>query len=95
MKEVKKHPAFLGEIRINKLSCDGCGVCVSSCPNNVLMLKDLSDAEMAVLSFLAKLMIRFKGRRKSYVNDYQSCIACGLCEKSCHERAIRVGERTK
>jgi len=27
-------------IKINKLKCDGCGVCVESCPFGVLAIKD-------------------------------------------------------
>jgi formate hydrogenlyase subunit 6/NADH:ubiquinone oxidoreductase subunit I len=90
MKELTEQPAFHGEIRINKMACDGCGVCVAVCPNNVLTLKDISDEEIAALSFIGKLYVRMKGRTKSYVNDSSACIACSLCARKCHERAIKV-----
>jgi NAD-dependent dihydropyrimidine dehydrogenase PreA subunit len=93
MKESEKQSAFPAEIRINKLACDGCGVCIAICPNNVLVLKDISDEEIAALSFMGKLYVRLKGNTKSYVNDPNSCIACRLCEKKCHERAIRVRKK--
>ncbi|MDR3252581.1 MAG: 4Fe-4S dicluster domain-containing protein [Tannerella sp.] len=93
MKEFKEQPAFPVEIRINKLACDGCGACATICPNSVLVLKDISDEEIAALSFMGRLYVRLKGKTKSYVSDPDSCIACRRCEKICHERAIRVGRK--
>ncbi|MDR3182621.1 MAG: 4Fe-4S dicluster domain-containing protein [Planctomycetaceae bacterium] len=89
---LKKRAAFQGKIRIDKSACDGCGVCVKKCPKNVFILKDISDEEIADLSFMGKLKVRFR-RKKSYVNDYNLCISCKLCERSCHKFAIQVGEK--
>ena len=84
--------ALAGEIRINTSSCDGCGKCVDICPNKVISLRDLSDAEIAELPFKGRVKVLFKGRRKAYVQNINACISCRLCEKNCHESAIQVGD---
>lgn len=80
-----------GEIFINKNYCDGCGVCVETCPTDVLMLKELTDKEIDELTTMGKIKVRFKGKEKSFVKNIESCTFCGLCEKNCHESAIVVG----
>jgi NAD-dependent dihydropyrimidine dehydrogenase PreA subunit len=88
LKPQSKRTVSAGEIIINKSSCDGCGVCVDTCPNNVISLKDLSEFEIAGLSFKGRIKVKIKGKRKAYVNNLKSCTSCRLCENSCHEFAI-------
>jgi 2-oxoglutarate ferredoxin oxidoreductase subunit delta len=90
MKELPKQPTSATAVRINLLSCDGCGACAAICPNNVLVLRDMPDDEIAALSLLGKLFVRVKGRTKSYADNPAACTACRRCEKRCHEHAIRV-----
>jgi 2-oxoglutarate ferredoxin oxidoreductase subunit delta len=90
-----KHGVRAGEIDINQSKCDGCGVCANTCPNNVLVIKNISDKEFEKLSLIGKLKVKIKGRQKSYVKNLSSCTACKRCEKVCHESAIKVGDRIK
>ena len=77
---------------INNVSCDGCGVCVQLCPQHVLALIELPDAEIKKLSFLGRLKIRVKGKMKSFVQNSESCNMCGTCIKNCHEHAIKISK---
>ena len=82
----------LGEIIINNNFCDGCGVCINKCPNNVLELKDISDKDYKGLTVWGKLKVKLKGKQKSFVENIEACIQCGLCEDNCHEAAIVIGK---
>lgn len=86
-----RHKAKPGEVRINRASCDGCGVCANICPQKVLVIKEISDEEFSDLSLKGKLKVIFKGKNKAYVNNADDCICCSLCEENCHEAAIWVG----
>ncbi|MBN1532039.1 MAG: 4Fe-4S dicluster domain-containing protein [Spirochaetes bacterium] len=88
-----RNAAQPGDILIHRSSCDGCGVCVATCPNDVFMVREMTSGELSSLSFMGRIKVRFKGRNKSYVLDAARCTFCGLCEINCHEHAIAVGAK--
>jgi Na+-translocating ferredoxin:NAD+ oxidoreductase subunit B len=86
-------PNCFSWVWINTSSCDGCSRCMDICPNKVISLRDLSNAEIAELPFKGKVKVLFKGRKKAYVQNINACISCRLCEKNCHESAIQVSDK--
>lgn len=70
---------------VNKNLCTSCGLCISSCPNNVLVFSKESE----------KVHVRCRSHDKG--KDVKAvcnvgCIACKICEKNCPEQAITVTE---
>ncbi len=76
--------------------CDGCGKCVEFCPQSVLELKEISQADYKKLRWFGKMKVKFKGSIKSNVINASDCIGCGECADNCHENAIKLkGQRIK
>jgi len=73
---------------IDRARCEGCGQCVSVCPNGVLELRALSQAEKHQLPFFARLRVTIHGNKQSWVVSPNACEGCGLCVVACEERAI-------
>jgi electron transport complex protein RnfB len=63
--------------------CNGCGVCVQTCPKGIIDIVPLGNRSAVLCSNHEKGAIA----RKQCPN---SCIACGLCEKTCNYDAIKV-----
>ena len=59
--------------------CDGCNDCIDSCPDDVIVLKEM-EAGLQVGPPGWKAVIE-------YPND---CVSCRLCAIDCHVDAIRV-----
>ena len=79
---------FAPVINLNK--CESDGRCISVCPNNVLVMQEISDADFQNLSFIGKLKTKAHGRKKAVVQQPNDCIACGECVKICPEKAIKL-----
>lgn len=63
-------------VTIESEVCKGCGLCVASCPKDVLELdKDSLNA---------------KGYNPATVRDIDACIACAMCAIICPDSAIKV-----
>lgn len=78
---------------INLSKCESDGRCVLVCPQNVLIMQDISNAEYHNLSFIGKLKTKAHGRKKAIVQHPNECIACGECIKICPEKAIKLVKR--
>lgn len=76
-----------GIVRVDEVSCDGCGGCVETCPQSAIQIKVLSDAEVQKLPFKGRVKVKVKGNSKAFIN-FDLCTACGLCMRQCHEFAI-------
>ncbi|MFA6830813.1 MAG: 4Fe-4S binding protein [Bacteroidaceae bacterium] len=76
-----------GIVTVDEVSCDGCGVCVDTCPFSAIEIRVLNDKEVKGLPFKGRLKVLIKGRNKAFINQ-DLCRACGLCMKKCHEFAI-------
>lgn len=75
---------------INILKCDGDGKCIAVCPNEVFEMYTLTGEQVKKLPFKGWLKVKIKGANKSRAVNSLNCIACGLCVKNCHERAIEL-----
>ena len=64
------------KVSINELICKGCGLCVRSCPKNVLAL--------------SRSRLNPKGYHPAEVTDQASCIGCASCARTCPDVAIRI-----
>ncbi len=69
--------------------CDGCGVCITVCPQEVLQLKDGKARVVNQSNCLG-------GKAKPFCNDCRStaelCIGCVACVRNCPVKAIAVLE---
>ncbi len=63
--------------------CKGCGVCVTSCPKNLISLEELGN------TFTVRCRNLDKGAGAVKVCK-ASCIGCGLCVKQCEHGAVTV-----
>lgn len=63
-------------VTIDKEVCKGCGLCVASCPKQVLEL-DMNS-------------LNAKGYNPASVHDIDNCIACAMCAVICPDSAIKV-----
>ena len=62
---------------INKNKCKGCGVCVDTCPKNVLALSDEVNA---------------KGYFPAKQARPDDCVFCAICATMCPDVAITIQE---
>lgn len=63
--------------------CKGCGVCVSSCPKNLISLEEVGTTYTVRCRNLHKGAPVVKVRKVS-------CIGCGLCVKACESGAVTL-----
>ncbi|WP_292484405.1 Fe-S cluster domain-containing protein [Methanohalobium sp.] len=76
----------IGEDRlphINKNLCTSCGLCIESCPNDILVFGKESE----------KVHVRCRSHDKPKAVKAvctTGCIGCKICEKNCPEDAIKV-----
>lgn len=68
---------------IDEEKCTACGLCVKSCPRNLIELTPLEKR------FLIACSSHDKGKITRQVCDV-GCIACGLCVKKCPEKACTL-----
>lgn len=76
----------IGEDRlphVNKNLCTSCGLCIASCPNNVLVFAKESERVHV------RCVSHDKGKTVKEVCKV-GCIGCKICEKNCPEQAITV-----
>jgi len=63
-------------VTIDETLCKGCELCVSVCPEKIILLDGRKLNE--------------KGYNPAYVTDMEQCIACAMCAVMCPDSAIRV-----
>lgn len=64
-----------GIVTINPALCKGCGLCVATCPKQVLRQDDGLNS---------------RGYHPAAVAQPQACIACGMCAIICPDSVITV-----
>ncbi len=66
----------MAKLTFNIDLCKGCGLCVSVCPKNILIL--------------SKDKINAKGHSPVEITDQASCIGCAFCATMCPDCVIKV-----
>ncbi len=63
--------------------CNGCGICVSVCPQNMKLSKaddfDVNKAKLAIAVTMGAAVI-----------DQNVCIACGICTRNCPVSSLTI-----
>ncbi|MBN1245001.1 ferredoxin family protein [Candidatus Bathyarchaeota archaeon] len=65
------------KVKVDWVTCNGCGTCVDNCPTSVFELHDLPD---------------YTDSKKSVPVRADDCILCMTCVTSCPTGAITVEE---
>ncbi len=66
---------FRGAIIVDNEQCKGCGLCVETCPTQVLELH---------------VEVNGKGYHYSYMKNPEACIGCASCGLVCPDSVITV-----
>ncbi|NLB88689.1 MAG: NADH-quinone oxidoreductase subunit I [Syntrophomonadaceae bacterium] len=67
---------YRGHLQFDIEKCIACGICIKSCPNNVLTLVDVRDEQTK------------KKKVLSYTIDHQYCMFCNLCVEGCPTQCL-------
>jgi len=78
---------------INRNRCEAKADCVSVCPYQVFEITTLSVAERKELSLAGRLKLLVHGGMQARALRADACRACGLCVRSCPEKAITLVAR--
>jgi len=62
---------YRGSLKFDFEKCIACGICVNSCPNDVLSFETEKDKNLK------------KKKLMSYTIDFQYCMFCNLCVEGC------------
>lgn len=87
--------------KINRMSCVQCANCVNHCPKACLQMKPgyTKPAENAVVDTYKQEIKQEDNtdipENAKLVNDIESCVYCGLCQKTCPNDAISVERADK
>jgi len=68
-----------GRIIIDRERCKGCYLCVSVCPNEVIIISQSLNQQGY-----------YPAEPKETVNDSKGCIGCAMCATICPDIAIEV-----
>lgn len=66
----------MAKVTINKDICKGCGLCVTVCPKQIIIL--------------SKSSINDKGYNPAEITDMDECIGCANCAKICPDYVFTV-----
>jgi 4Fe-4S ferredoxin len=80
---------------IDPMRCEAAGPCVPICPYDVLIIETVSPAEKAKLTMAGRFKLFVHGGKQAFVLDPDVCRGCGLCVKSCPEKAIKLEKRLR
>lgn len=78
---------------IDRRRCEGKQDCVRVCPYGVFEMRVVPAEDRAGLGWLGRLKLAVHGGSQAYLRAPDDCHNCGLCVKSCPERAITLVRR--
>lgn len=70
--------------------CEGKGDCARVCPEDVFVIRRISDTDYQTLGTLQKFKLRVHGMKVAYTPNADACKSCGLCVTACPEHAITL-----
>ena len=88
----KKDPGTIIPL-IDFKRCEGKGDCVAACPENVFEVREIDQEDYEGLNLLHKLKLRVHGMKVAYTPNADACKSCGLCVRSCPEKAISLARQ--
>lgn len=75
---------------IDASRCEAKEDCVRVCPYHVFIVRKLTEAERARLSWRTRVKVFVHGGKQAFVERPHDCHACGLCVTACPENAIKL-----
>ena len=75
---------------IDRNRCEGKAACVSVCPESVFIVGTLPKEQREGLSFRGRIKGLAHGWQQALLAHPDACMACGLCVKSCPEKALTL-----
>lgn len=90
----KKDPGTIVPL-IDLKRCEGKADCVTACPENVFEIRQIEPEDYQALNVLHKLKLRVHGMKVAYAPNADACKSCGLCVRSCPEKAITLTKAVK
>lgn len=69
-----------GTIVIDRARCKGCGLCIASCPEDVLAYSGKHNRS---------------GYNVVYMRNPERCVGCAICAQTCPDIAIEVYRQKK
>lgn len=66
----------MAKVTIDKDACKGCGLCVTVCPKNIIIL--------------SKTELNTKGYSPVEITDMEACIGCASCAKMCPDFVFTI-----
>jgi NAD-dependent dihydropyrimidine dehydrogenase PreA subunit len=78
---------------VDHARCEAKRECVRVCPNDVFVVRRITEADFDALGRLGRLKSRAHRRMTAYTDNLERCNQCGLCLTACPEDAISYVSR--
>jgi 4Fe-4S ferredoxin len=75
---------------INRKLCENKGSCVTVCPYDVFVIRELDEEDKRELGPLDRVKLWVHGGKQAYADFADRCRGCGACVAACPESAISL-----
>lgn len=79
-------------ITLDDKKCSACGDCVSVCPQNILKIREISNAVKESMTFFQRIDALYHKNKELAVIVPEKCLECSLCIAACRHSAISLEE---